>query len=156
MNTFLRLFSNSLLCRLLLSILYRCILSLYFLCRLRILHLLYRSFACLCLCWLCSILYRSFLLVRILNASLRTDSCAFYCWIGWSYCINWSYLRITHHFARSKNITYWNHYHSCDSCKNELLHNLIYFKLLLFIVIFSVLGFIIDPTIHGCNLHAKR
>ena len=50
MNTFLRLFSNSLLCRLLLSILYRCILSLYFLCRLRILHLLYRSFACLCLC----------------------------------------------------------------------------------------------------------
>ena len=30
--------------------LYRCILSLYFLCRLRILHLLYRSFACLCLC----------------------------------------------------------------------------------------------------------
>lgn len=50
MNTFLRLFSNSLLCRLLLSILYRCILSLYFLCRLRILHLLYRSFACLFLC----------------------------------------------------------------------------------------------------------
>lgn len=63
MNTFLRLFSNSLLCRLLLSILYRCILSLYFLCRLRILHLLYRSF----------------LLGRILNASLRTDSCVFYC-----------------------------------------------------------------------------
>lgn len=72
MNTFLRLFSNSLL-----------------------LYSLVRN----------SLLCR-LLLGRILNASLRTDSCAFYCGIGWSYCINWSYFRITHHFARSKNITY--------------------------------------------------
>ena len=75
---------------------------------------------CLLLC-LCRLLLLSCLLLdRILSGSLWLDrsTCCQCIWRSiWSHGINWCYLCVTYHSAWCKNVAYWNHYHSCDSCK---------------------------------------
>ena len=65
----------------------------------------------------------------------------------YSYVCAWWILCVTYHSAWCKNVAYWNHYHSCDSCKHKLLHNLIFFKLLLIDVTYLFVDSLSNPII---------